>query len=332
MRSYLVRRVLQYALVLFGAIVINFALPRMAPGSVVDFLVPPAEAGSLTPEQRQEILDEFDLGGSIPEQFITYVSGLARGRLGVSVIYARPVEDLLFERLPWTLLLVGTALVLSVAIGTALGFMSGWRRGTRGDAGILAGVMFVQSMPAFFVAMLLVLTFSVQLGWFPVYGAVLTTADGWAQIWSIAQRLVMPLIALTAASVGGIYLVARPAIVAEMREDYVVMAAAKGLGARAVRRHAQRNAFIPISTVALIGLGDIVGGATVIETVFAYPGIGRLIFESVIRRDYPVLQGAFFLLAVTVILANLLADLLYPILDPRVRRAGPDREGSGRPN
>ena len=307
---------------LFGTIVVNFALPRMAPGSVVDFLVPPAEAGSLTPEQRQEILDEFDLGGTIPEQFVSYISGLLHGRLGVSVIYGRPVEDLLLERLPWTLLLVGTALVLSVLIGTTLGFMSGWRRGTRGDVGILSSVMFVQSMPAFFVAMLLVLAFSVHLGWFPVYGAVSATVDpGWDRVLSIAQRLVMPLIALTAASVGGIYLVARPAIVAEMREDYVVMAAAKGLSARAVRRHAQRNALIPITTVALIGLGDIVGGATVIETVFAYPGLGRLTFDSVIRRDYPVLQGAFLVLAVTVILANLFADLLYPLLDPRVRRA-----------
>lgn len=324
MRDYVVRRVGQYVLVLLGAIVINFALPRLAPGSVVDFVVPAAEAGSLTAEQRLEILDRYGLADPIPVQFWTYLSGLPRGELGISVIHGRPVRDLLLERLPWTLLLVGGSVVLSTVVGTIVGFRSGWRRGTRRDVGTMSAVLFVQAMPSFFVAMLLVLAFSVHLGWFPVYGAVSTSPGaGLSNVWDVAQRLVLPLLSLTLVSLGSIYLVARPAIVSEAREDYVLMAAAKGLGWRQVSGHAKRNALIPVTTIAMINIGDLVGGAVVIETVFAYPGVGRLIYESVLSRDYPVLQGAFFLLAVTVIAANLLADVIYPWLDPRVRRTRP---------
>lgn len=321
MVRYLVRRFGQYVLVLLAAILINFALPRLAPGSVVDFVVPPAEAGSLTTEQRAEILDLYGLGDPLPQQFWNYLSGLPQGEWGISVIYGRPVLSLLLERLPWTLLLVGSSVVLSTLIGTHLGFRSGWRRGTRRDVGTMSWVLLIQAMPGFFIAMLLVLLFSVHLEWFPVYGALPTeSGTGLEDIFQVGRRLVLPLVSLTALSVGAIYLVARPAIVSEYREDYVLMAACKGLDWRDVRRHAQRNALIPVSTIAMLNVGDLVGGAVVIETVFAYPGIGRLIFDSVVSRDFPVLQGAFFLLAVTVIGANLLADLTYPWLDPRVRR------------
>lgn len=322
MRVYVARRIAQYLLVLLGAIVINFALPRLAPGSVVDFVVPPAEAGSLTAEQRLEILDRYGLADPLPVQFWAYLSALPRGDLGVSVIHGRPVRDLLLERLPWTLLLVGGSVALSTVIGTVIGFRSGWRRGTRRDVGTMSLVLLIQAMPAFFIAMLLVLAFSVELGWFPVYGALPASAvGGLSNVWEVVRRLILPLVSLTAVSVGAIYLVSRPAIVSESREDYVLMAAGKGLDWRRVRGHAQRNALIPVTTIAMINVGDLVGGAVVIETVFAYPGVGRLIYTSVLSRDYPVLQGAFFLLAVTVIAANLLADMAYPWLDPRVRQS-----------
>lgn len=321
MWGYVLRRSGQYILVLLGAILINFALPRLAPGNVVDFLVPP-DSANLSVEQREAILESYDLGGSVVSQFWHYLSGIPRGEFGLSVIYGRPVRDLLLERLPWTLLLVGGATVLAVVIGTLVGFRSGWHRGSRRDVGLLGGVMMLSSMPAFFVALLLILAFSINLGWFPVYGATGSSgAVGFASIADVAQRVVLPMLSLTLVSLGAVYLVARPSIVSESREDYVLMARAKGLGERDVRRHAQRNAMIPVATIALIGLGDLVGGATVIETVFAYPGVGRLIYDSVLRRDYPVLQGAFFLLAVTVIVANLIADLMYPFLDPRVRQS-----------
>lgn len=322
MTGYLARRVLQYALVLAAAIALNFALPRMAPGDAVDYLLPPEQAGSLTPAQRDQVLSQFGLDEPVTTQFGNYVSALARGDLLYSVRYGRPVRDILGERIGWTLLLVGGAVVISTVIGTLLGFRSAWRRGTAGDAGVLAAVMLLDSMPAFFLGLLLILVFSVQLDLLPIFGALPTVdTTGLALVAEALRRLVLPLTTLTVVSLGPVYLVARSALVSELQEDYVLMAEAKGLTDREVRRHAQRNALLPLSTVTLVSLGALVGGAAVVETVFSYPGLGRLIYEAVLARDYPVLQGAFLLLAIGVIVANLANDLLYPLLDPRVRRA-----------
>ncbi len=322
MAGYVARRILQYGLVLAAAIVLNFALPRMAPGDPIDYLLPPEQAGSLTPEQRNQVLSQFGLDKPVMTQFGNYVSALARGDLLYSVRYGRPVRDILAERIGWTLLLVGGSVVVSTVVGTLLGFRSAWRRGTAGDAGVLAGVMLLDSMPAFFLGLLLILVFSVQLDLLPIFGALPTVdTTGLALVGEVLRRLVLPLTTLTLVSLGPVYLVARSALVSELQEDYVFMAEAKGLTDRDVRRHAQRNALLPLSTVTLVSLGALVGGAAVVETVFSYPGLGRLIYEAVLARDYPVLQGAFLLLAVGVILANLANDLLYPLLDPRVRRA-----------
>lgn len=316
-----VRLVVQYGLVLFAAVTVNFALPRLAPGDVTDYLIPPEQAGSITEEQRQGILARYGLDEPLPVQFRDYVTGLARGDLLISARYSRPVTDIILERLPWTLLLVGTSTVLAVVIGTVAGFRSAWKRGRATDVTTMSTFMLIDSMPPFFLGLLLILVFSVHLGLFPIFGAVPTLpADGFELVLEIGKRLVLPAVSLTAAMLGTIYLVARPALVSELREDYVLMAQAKGLTRRQVRRHAERNALLPVATMVLINLGTVVGGATVIETVFSYPGLGRLLYESVLARDYPVLQGTFFILAVTVLAANFVADLLYPLLDPRVRR------------
>lgn len=321
MARHVARTVLQYGTVLFVAVTLNFLLPRLAPGDAVDYLLPPELVGNLSPEQRTEVLSRFGLDEPLPTQFSRYLTGIAQGDLLYSVRFARPVRDLLAERVGWTVLLVGSSVALSTVLGAWLGFRSAWQRGTAADTGTLGGVMLADSLPPFFVGMLLLLVFSVQLRWFPSFGALPTVdATGMALVAEVLQRLVLPLVTLTLASIGPMYLVARSALVSELQEDYVAMAEAKGLDARSVRRHASRNALLPISTVTVIGLGTLVGGATVVETVFSYPGLGRLIFESVVARDYPVLQGAFLILIVGVILANLVNDLLYPLFDPRVRR------------
>jgi peptide/nickel transport system permease protein len=323
---HVLRTSLQYALVLFAAVCLNFALPRLAPGDAVDYLFPPEQAGTITPEQRAQVLGEFGLDEPVPTQFGRYLAGIARGDLLLSVRYGRPVVDLLAERIGWTLLLVGSAVVLASLIGTVLGFRSAWKRGSAGDAPVLSGVMFLDALPPFFIGLLLLLVFSVQLGWLPTFGAQpAATESGVEFLVEVGKRLILPLVTLTATSIGPIYLVARSALLSELREDYVLMAEAKGLTQRQVRRHAQRNALLPVSTIVLIGLGTLAGGAVVVETVFSYPGLGRLIYESVLARDYPVMQGAFLLLAIGVIGANFLSDLLYPVLDPRVRRPAGSR-------
>jgi len=312
---------LGYAGVLAVAIALNFALPRLAPGNAIDYLLPPEVAGEISPVQRDRVLSQFGLGDSLPVQFGRYLGNLVTGDLGLSVQYARPVSNVLLERIGWTALLVGGALVLSTLIGTLLGFAGAWRRGSATDAGTLTAVMVIDAAPPFFVGLLLILVFSVELGWLPIFGALPEAgSSGLGFVVEVGERLILPLVTLTLGYLGSVYLVARASLVGELQEDYVLMAEAKGLGPRAVRRHAQRNALIPVVTITLVGLGTLVGGAAVVETVFSYPGLGRLIYESVLARDYPLLQGAFLLLAVGVLLANFIADLLYPLLDPRVRR------------
>ncbi len=317
------RLALGYAVVLFVALLLNFALPRVAPGDPVDYLLPPEAAGDVSAAQRERILTEFGLGESVPVQLGHYFTNMARGDLGFSVRYARPVTEVLGERIGWTLLLVGGALVLSTLFGVLLGFASAWRRGSATDAVTLTTVMVIDAMPPFFVGLLLIFVFSVQLELLPIFGALPASgASGIGYVGDVAERLILPLVTLTLGYLGAVYLVARASLIGELRENYVLMAEAKGLDRRGVRRHAQRNALIPVATVTLVGLGTLVGGAVVVETVFSYPGLGRLIYDAVLTRDYPLLQGAFLLLAVGVLAANFVADLLYPLLDPRVRRRG----------
>ncbi len=317
------RTALGYGAILMVALLGNFALPRVAPGDPVDYLLPPEAAGQVSPQQREDILTQFGLGESTPVQLGRYFTNIARGDLGFSVRYARPVTEVLGERIGWTLLLVGGALVLSTLIGTLLGFASAWRRGRASDATLLTSVMVIDAMPPFFVGLLMIFVFSVQLELLPIFGALPASgATGIGFVGDVAERLILPLVTLTLGYLGAVYLVARASLIGELQEDYVLMARAKGLDRRGVRRHAQRNALIPIATVTLVGLGTLVGGAAVVETVFSYPGLGRLVYDAVLARDYPLLQGAFLLLAVGVLLANFVADLLYPLLDPRVRRRG----------
>ncbi len=322
MSRYAARRAGQYLLVIAVTVLLNFALPRLAPGSAIDYLLPPELAGALTPQQRLRVLAEHHLDGSTWMQLRYYLTALAHGDLGISFRYGRPVSELVAFRFGRSLLLVGGAVAISTALGVWLGFRAAWNRGTGSDAGLLAGVLLLDSMPAFFLGTLLLLVFAVNLHLFPVLGTPTGShAAGLTYLGDEARRLVLPLVTLTAAHLGPVFLAARSALVLELREDYLLLAQASGLPRRAVRRHAQRNALLPVTTVSLLGFGAVVGGATVVETVFSYPGLGRLIYESVISRDYAVLQGAFLLLTVTVVAANLLGDLVYPLLDPRVRRS-----------
>ncbi|MGQ0774337.1 MAG: ABC transporter permease [Pseudonocardiales bacterium] len=313
-------RLTQYALVLWVAATINFALPHLAPGDPVGYLyVGPIQG--LTEEQLTQIRVGYGLDRPILEQYMGFWTGLARGDLGISVEHNRPVVDLLLERLPWTLALVGLGIVAAAVIGTGLGALAAWRRGSRRDIGLVAGVLALDAMPGFWIGMILISVFAVQLGWFPSFGATEITADGVAAVGELLRRLVLPVVTITLAILGSIFLLARAAMVSVLDEPFVRLARAKGLSERRIALgHALRNALLPVFTNVTVILGTLLSGAVVIETVFAYPGLGRLIYQAVLARDYPLLQGAFLLVTVGIIVVNLLADLTYPLLDPRVRR------------
>ncbi len=322
--GYVLRKASQYGAALAVVLIINFALPRLAPGDPLDYRLG-NQSFQLQPAQRKRILAQFGLDKSIPQQFGQYISDLAHGDLGTSVQFGRPVEAVILDRLPWTLALVGTSILLASAIGASAGALAAWKRGKRADVGSLALVMFLDSMPIFWVGMILLGIFAVQLGWLPVFGAVsLGDATGLAHTADVLKRLVLPVTTLTVGTVGGIFLVSRYSMLSTMRQEFLLMAEASGISQRRILfAHALRNSLLPVATVVMLNVGFILGGATVVETVFSYPGLGRLIYESVLARDYPVLQGTFLLLALGVIVANFLSDLLYPMLDPRLRRPAP---------
>ena len=229
MGSFVLRKAVQYLLVLAVAVTVNFALPRIAPGDPLDYLLG-EQSHQLGDEQRAQILRQFGLDKSNNEQFRDYLSNLTRGDLGISVRYGEPVRSVIRDRLPWTLALVGTSILLASALGTALGVSAAWRRGRRSDIGSMAIVMFLDSTPIFWLGMLLLGIFSVELGWLPLFGAVpVGDQAGLALTGEVVKRLILPVATLTLATIGGVFLVARYAVVGTLREDFLFMAEGSGL-------------------------------------------------------------------------------------------------------
>jgi peptide/nickel transport system permease protein len=315
----------QYLAALACVLALNFALPRIAPGNPASYLVGSIELQLMSEEQIRRVLHEFKLDLPLPVQFKNYLAGIFRGDLGISTIYGRPVWDMLKARLPWTLLLMSLSLLVSAVLGIAAGVLGAWKRGGGRDIGPLVLVMVLGSTPPFWVAMLFITLFSAALGWLPSFGAYsIGAAPGTAAYAaSVIKHLVMPVLTLSIIKTGSLYLTVRSSMIIALEEDYILLAHAKGLRERAVIFvHALRNAILPIYTHLMTGLGALVGGSAVVETVFSYPGIGNTIYESVRARDYNLLQGSFLVVSVSILIANLLADLGYPLLDPRVRRQG----------
>lgn len=313
-------KVLQYSLVLWAAVTLNFLLPHLAPGTPLDYLV--GEASQLTPAQEADLLASYGMDQGVAHQYWSYWDKILQGDLGTSVRFSAPVLDLLIEHVPWTLLLMVTGLVFSTLIGGMAGAAAAVRRGRRLDVGLLVSVIALDAMPGFLVALALVAVFSVELGWLPSFGALAIGGGGAGDIGDVVRRLVLPASALAFATLGSSFLLVRGSMVGLLEEDFIRMAEAKGLTSRRVFfRHLLRNALLPVTSNFALRIGAVLSGAVVIETVFAYPGLGRLVYEAVLARDYPLLQGAFLLSTAGIILANLAADLLYPLLDPRSRVA-----------
>lgn len=317
------RRAPQYVLVAFLAATLNFALPRLMPGDPVTLILG-EDANRLRPEEVRQSLERFGLEKSLPEQYVRYMAGLVQGDLGYSYFHRRPVSSVLADRLPWTLLLVGTALVASTVLGIAGGTIAAWSRRRRVGNVSLATAVALESVPTFWSGLLLLILFGARLKWLPIFGAESLDAQPGplAAALDVARHLVLPVTTLTLAIVGQTFLVTRSALAGVVRDDFVLVARAKGMRERDVAlRHALPAASLPVVTAVFLRLGVLTGGAVVVETVFSYPGVGRLLYEAARGRDYPVLQGGFVVLSLTVIAANLVADLLYPRLDPRTRDA-----------
>ncbi len=324
MRNHIITTFLQYALVLWVAVTLNFALPRLMPGNPLALLAG-EDVGLLTPDARAEILARYRLDQPVWRQYISYMGDLARGEWGYSYQQKRPVTTILAERVTWTLLLTGTGLFIATTIGVLLGMVAAWYRGRTADVGLLSLFIVLDALPTFWVGMVFIALFAVNWGWFPTFGAYTSWQrfEGSAQVMDILHHLGLPLATLVLASVTGNFVITRYALMEVMRQPYVLVARAKGVSSwRLLTRHILPNAWLPIITVFMLNLGAVLGGTTVIETVFAYPGLGRLLFEAVRNRDYPVIQAAFLLITVSILVVNLLTDMLYMVADPRLRRGG----------
>jgi len=313
-------RFLQYAAVLILAITLNFALPRLMPGNPLALLAG-VDVGLLSADERAEIMAAAGLDQPLYKQYVGYWGDLLRGDLGYSYRQKRPIAEMLAQRLPWTLLLAGSALVLSTVLGSVLGALSAWRRASPLDTSLLWSMIGLNSLPSFWLGMLFIAVFAVRLGWLPAQGAVTPAAQltGGQQALDIVRHAILPVLTLSLLSMPDLYLTVRYTLLDVIGEDFVRTATAKGLArSRILFGHVLPNAAPPIVTMAALRLGYAFGGSVVIETVFSYPGLGRLIFEAVGSRDYPVMQAAFLLFTVAVLLSNILADLLYRRLDPRL--------------
>ncbi|RUV01910.1 ABC transporter permease [Mesorhizobium sp. M6A.T.Cr.TU.017.01.1.1] len=309
---------------LFMVAVLNFVLFRVIPGDPASLLLGGART-SVTAEQMEVQRQNWGLDRPLfPDQVVDYLSSTLRGDFGYSFKFrGRHVADLILERLPATIALVGVAQFVAILCGVMLGLYAGWHRGGVGDNVATGASLALYSTPAFWLGMILVVIFSTALGWLPGYGAHSPGAITGSLDWALdyLRHLALPVTAVALGLIGQYLVVARAAMSDVVTEDYMVTARAKGLtGRQMLMRHAFRNAMLPVVTLITLNLGYVVAGAITVEAVFAWPGIGGLTVEALNARDYPVLQGIFLLLGASIVIANVLADLAYGLLDPRVRQ------------
>lgn len=320
--SYLARKGAQLALTLFAVITFNFVLFRVLPGDPIRLI---ARAGHLSPSEIAQLRATFGLDRPLIVQYGYYLRGLYHGDFGFSITYRRPVADILAERMTNTLILLGAATVLIVVLGVGVGVIAAARRGSRLDSGSVVTALLFWSLPTFWTGMILVFLLGVWLHAFPISGITTpgvvysSTLDRWSDITS---HIVLPTVTLALVDIGQFVLITRSSLIDVLTEDFILTAKAKGLSRRAVIwKHGVRNALLPVITASALYISLVVGGAIQVETVFSWPGMGRLIYDAVLRRDYPILEACFLIFAVAVILANLASDLMYQVLDPRVREA-----------
>jgi peptide/nickel transport system permease protein len=317
---FLIARLVKMVGIVLAIVCVNFLLIHAAPGDPASVLA--GQSGSADPQFIAQLRHQFGLDQPLYVQLWIYVSSVMRGDLGVSHLQQRPVLDLIMERLPATLLLTGTAFAFALIAGIALGAAAARRVGTWADSAITVVALAFYATPIFWVGLMLVLVFSVALDWLPSFGMNTVGADlhGWAAVLDTSKYLILPALTLGLFYMAVYARLTRSAMLDVAGEDFIRTARAKGVPeGRILRRHILRNALLPVVTLAGIQAGQLIGGSVLVETVFAWPGIGRLAFDALLARDYQVLLGVFLTTAVLVVLFNLATDLIYLVIDPRMQ-------------
>lgn len=323
-----VPRALDYLLTIWVIVTLNFLLPRFMPGD--PFLYLSADEGQDTAmfseDQRAYYREYYGLDEPFLLQYVGYLRDTFTGRLGSSVYYGEQVSTIILARLPWTLFLVLAAIVLSTGAGLLLGGLSAVHRDSILDKSLFIVHVVLSSVPSFLIGLVLLFVFAAGLRWFPLSGATTPFAEHQSPVqalFDILRHALLPVAALTLARTAHMYLLSRNSVLGVLGKAYMRTAKAKGLTRmRVFVQYALRNAFPPVCTRIFLSLGSLVGGAILVENIFAYPGLGRLMRDAVLAHDYPLIQGIFLIVTIVVLTANWIADWLYPKLDPRLVRTG----------
>jgi peptide/nickel transport system permease protein len=316
---YLAKRLLRYGLSFLLIITAIFLIPRMMPGDPFISLLG-EEVYYRSPELVAELKAQYGLDRPLPEQYLSYLQNLAHGNFGYSFHYSQPVRDVIVYKMKWTLVLLIPSVILGALLGIVVGSLAGWRRSSSMDTSITSLFLFLYSMPHYWLAMLFVLIFAFYLGLFPLSGITSGGLEGVEKLQDVLWHMALPVFVLTLFGAAYNYFIMRSSVIQASGEGFVLTARAKGLGERDVLfRHVLRNAMLPLVTVIALDIGFMVSGALLVEIVFSWGGMGTLVYDAVMARDYPLLHGSFLVIAVCVMAANFLADVLYAVLDPRVR-------------
>lgn len=325
--KYVINRLAFFFLSLWAAITINFILPHLMPGNPAEVMIARYQ-GRLSPLTLKALELQFGVTTQpLWQQYFSYLNNLAHGNFGLSITYYPvPVTQVIANSLPWTLGLAGTSTVIAAVVGVLLGIIAAWRRGGLADSILPVVTTFTTAMPYQWLALLILYVFGFELGWFPTahaYSATMTPTFRIAFIGNVLKHSILPASTILITALGGWLLGMRNNMINTLGEDYVVFAEAKGVKSRRLMYlYAARNALLPSLTGFGMALGFVVGGAVLVETVFSYPGVGYQLVAAVQNEDYPLMQGLFLIIAVSVLLANLIVEMLYGKLDPRVRRGG----------
>ena len=331
--KYLLTRLLWLPAVLWAVVTITFLVLRLAPGNPLDALA----ARMIEADQIGRVRAEWGLDQPLWRQYGVFLGNLVRGDLGTALSAGVPVSRLIGERIAPTVELAVAALLISTVVGVGAGIIASTTRSRWLDAAVRSFAILGMSVPWFWVAIVLIIVFSVYLGWAPVGGRIdagmpyqtltgfllldAALTGNWPAFWSFLHHLALPALAVGLTSAGFVARVTRAAMLEVLRADYVRAARARGLRDRTVvLRHALRNALLPVLTLQGLQFGALLGGAVITEIVFAWPGLGRMLLDGILRRDYPVVQGAVIVVACAYVLVNLIVDLLYHVVDPRMRR------------
>lgn len=317
MRSYVVRRAITAFVVFLLILTINFVIFHTIPGDPVRTLF---QDPRITPEDRARLAHIFGLDRPLLDQYFIYMKNSLTGEMGISFTYREPVADYVMQRLVNTIILVGSASVLALFLGVAVGVVAAWRRNTVTDFGLLGASLFLYSMPTFWLGMLALFALSGLVPSGGMYTPGEIYSGPFDKFLDLMRHLVVPMTVLTLVLFGQYVMLMRSSLIDVLSEDYIVTAMAKGMSdRRMLQKHALPNAMLPLVTISAINLSFVVGGAIQTETVFSWPGVGRLMFDALLTRDYPILQGSFLIVTAVALVANLIADIAYAYLDPRVK-------------